>query len=87
MAHTLAGTTANGREQVDQLLGRPDLSTDQVEDLRTIITESGAVDAVESEITRLADNARAALARATEVEAEARGVLADLVDVSTARSA
>ena len=59
----------------------------RAEDLRAIITESGAVTAVEAEISRLAEQSLAALGRATGVAADARAVLADLVEISTARTA
>ena len=87
VAHTLTGASAAGRGRVEELLGRADLAQEHVEDLRAIITESGAVTAVEAEISRLAEQSLAALGRATGVAADARAVLADLVEISTARTA
>jgi geranylgeranyl diphosphate synthase type I len=87
LAHALAGLDAGGQARVESLVGRADLAQEHVEDLRAIITESGAVAAVEAEISRLAEQSLAALGRATGVAADARAVLADLVEISTARTA
>lgn len=87
IAHALAGSTPAAAERLDALLGRPDLTPEHVEELRTIIDDSGAVTAVEAEIDRLTATARAALARATGVETQAARVLEDLIETSTARSA
>ncbi len=86
VAHTLTGADGAARQRVEALLGRPDLSTDQVEDVRAIMRASGAVDTVEAEISRLAESAREALSAASTVDAEAAVVLHDLIDVSTART-
>jgi geranylgeranyl diphosphate synthase type I len=86
LAHTLRGTSAAGRERIGALLGRPDLTADQVEQLRAVITESGGVAAVEAEIERLTAAARTALAGAADLEESAARVLDELVDTSTARS-
>ncbi|PKW25580.1 polyprenyl synthetase family protein [Phycicoccus duodecadis] len=87
LAHALAGSDAAGRARVESLLGRADLDGRQVDELRGRITDSGAVGVLEDEIARLAASARAALADAPHLEAEAAGVLADLVTTATARSA
>ncbi len=87
LAHALAGTGADGRARVEHLLGRPDLGAAEVEELRHLITGSGAVAVVEDEITRLAASARAALADAPHLAPEATGVLHELVATATARSA
>lgn len=86
VAHTLRGATPAGRERMDALLGRPDLTLDQVDELRALMTDSGGVDAVEATIARLTASARASLARAVGVEDEARTVLEALVETSTART-
>ena len=70
---------------VEELLGRADLAQEHVEDLRAIITESGAVTAVEAEISRLAEQSRA-LGR-PRCRRRRPAVLADLVEISTARTA
>ncbi|WP_377642118.1 polyprenyl synthetase family protein [Oryzobacter terrae] len=87
LAHALAGADDGGRALLDQLVGRPDLDRDAVDELRGVIAGSGAVDVLEAEIGSLADSARAALASAASLEAEAREVLLGLVDVATARHA
>lgn len=87
IAHTLSGTDAAGRAALGTALGNPDLGTDAINDLRAIITASGAVDAVESEITALATRARSSLAAATGVAEDARQILDQLVEISTARTA
>lgn len=87
VAHTLSRADAAGGETLTALLGRPDLSADQVDELRSIITVSGAVDAVEAEISALAASARAALARTEGLDPHGREVLDALIDISTSRSA
>ncbi|MGZ4751231.1 MAG: polyprenyl synthetase family protein [Oryzihumus sp.] len=72
---------------VDKLLGLPDLDEAGVEELRAVITGSGALDRVEQRITALVADARAHLDVTTGLTSEGRQMLATLVDVSTARSA
>ena len=86
VAHTLSGAGRGARQRLEALLGDPDLTEHHVEDLRDIITGSGAVEAVEAEIERLAASAGQALAQ-TDLDPQASGVLADLITVSTARTA
>ena len=71
----------------DKLLGLPDLDTPGVEELRAVITASGALDRVEQRITALVADAHAHLDATTGLTPEGREMLATLVDVSTARSA
>jgi geranylgeranyl diphosphate synthase type I len=87
IAYALEGAAAERREELEAELGRPDLQPADVERLRESIRCSGAVDEVEAEIARLADSARAALKRATGLEASAVEVLDRLIDFSTARTA
>ena len=87
IAHTLEGADARGREVVEAGLGRPDLDADGVEEMREVIVASGAIDAVEAEIARLADAARLALKSTTGLADEPLDVLDALIDFSTARSA
>jgi geranylgeranyl diphosphate synthase type I len=87
LAHALAGSDDHGRGRVEHLLGRADLGPAEVGELRDIITGSGAVVALEDEISRLAASARAALAGAPEVDEDARAVLDGLVTTATSRSA
>ncbi|GAA4405924.1 polyprenyl synthetase family protein [Fodinibacter luteus] len=86
LAHALAGTGARSRDRVEALLGRPDLDTAQVDELRTIIEASGAVTRLEDEISRLAASARAAVEGAPSLEPQARAALLELVEVATSRT-
>lgn len=51
-----------------------------------MITGSGAVEAVEAQIARLADSARAALAATSELDPVARESLDALIESATARA-
>lgn len=55
----------SARRVIDELLGDPDLDADQIQMLQRTITTSGAVDAVESLITRNVERANAALDEAS----------------------
>ena len=87
LAYTLTGADQHSRDRLDALLGRPDLLDEHVEDLRAIISGSGAVAAVEAEIDRLSRSARDALHAAAGLDPEAVTVLDELIDTSTARTA
>ncbi|MBT9254732.1 polyprenyl synthetase family protein [Phycicoccus sp. MAQZ13P-2] len=87
LAHALAGSDASGRARVEQLVGRPDLAVGDVDELRGLITGSGAVGVLEDEIGRLAESARAALNAAPTLDPQAREVLLELVATATARRA
>jgi geranylgeranyl diphosphate synthase, type I len=69
---------------LQRLLGDPDLDAAGVEELRAVIRDTGALDAVEELIGSLVARARAALADAAIAD-PARGVLAALVDAATTR--
>jgi geranylgeranyl diphosphate synthase type I len=86
IAHALAGTDDAGRALIEQRLGDPTLDATAVEALRRAITASGAVDAVEAEITRLAGSARMALKSTASLDSAARDVLDELIDSATART-
>jgi geranylgeranyl diphosphate synthase type I len=87
IAHTLEGADERGRAVMDAGLGRTDLDAQGVEEMREVIVASGAVDAVEAEIARLADAARLSLKSTSGLAGEALDVLDALIDFSTARSA
>ncbi|WP_249138617.1 polyprenyl synthetase family protein [Phycicoccus avicenniae] len=87
LAHVLAGCTAEQAARVEALVGRPDLGDAEVDELRGIITASGATRVMEDEISVLAASAREALAAAPDLAPEARDVLEGLVTTATARSA
>ena len=77
-------------EVVRQLLGDPCLTPEGVATLRTVMSDTGAVDAVEQMIADLAERAETALAgagpRGVEVAEPARSVLSNLVVAATARA-
>jgi len=85
VAHALEGTDDAGRRLVGERLGDAALGADDVAALRAVITDSGAVDAVESDITRLADAARTALKSTVGLGPEAVDVLDELIDSATSR--
>jgi geranylgeranyl diphosphate synthase type I len=85
VAHALAGTDEAGRRLVGERLGDPMLGVDDIEALRRVISDSGAVDAVEADITRLADSARTALKSTSGLTVEAVDVLDALIDSATSR--
>ena len=85
VAHALAGADDAGRELVESRLGDPALDTDTVDRLREVITASGAVDAVEADIARLADSARMALKSTRSLDPDAVAVLDQLIDSATTR--
>lgn len=65
-------------------LGDENLDDDQIDQLRNILSESGAVVAVEAEIDRLQNQAAAALASAS-IDQEARAALEQLVQAAVRR--
>jgi len=84
VALTLERSAPAQAETVDRLLGDPELDADGVERLRTIIVETGALDACERMIDCYADEASGALAGAP-LTAEARAALSELTIAATAR--
>ncbi|CAM4150063.1 polyprenyl synthetase family protein [Janibacter anophelis] len=86
IARTLAGADDVASTQVDQWLGAPDLGTAEVEAFRELIISTGALEGVERDIAEGAAAARSALAEASGVPEPARTVLAELIDLTTARS-
>ncbi|MEI2732310.1 MAG: polyprenyl synthetase family protein [Dermatophilaceae bacterium] len=85
LAHALDTATPAQAATIAAEFGRADLDASGVDALRAAITGSGAVDAVERRIAALAAESRRALTAATDVDATAREVLADLVDLATQR--
>ena len=86
VAHALAGADDAGRELIESRLGDPALDDATVQQLRDAITASGAVDAVEADIARLAGSARMALKSTRDLSPEATGVLDQLIDSATSRA-
>ena len=85
VAHALAGADDAGVALVESRLGDPGLDTETVDRLREVITASGAVDAVEADIARLAGSARMALKSTHALDPEAVAVLDQLIDSATTR--
>jgi geranylgeranyl diphosphate synthase type I len=85
VALTLERATTAQAETVEALLGDPALDLAGVELLRSIIVETGALDACEKMIDRYTADAEAALAAAPLV-AEGRRALSELTVVATART-
>jgi geranylgeranyl diphosphate synthase type I len=85
VALTLERATTAQTETVEALLGDPALDLAGVELLRSIIVETGALDACEKMIDRYTADAEAALAAAPLV-AEGRRALSELTVVATART-
>jgi geranylgeranyl diphosphate synthase type I len=84
VAAAFEATDPAGRKLLTQRLGDPGLDPTGVDELRGIITSSGALDRTERRIATLTDTALAALV-GVELEAEAREVLVDLAVVATRR--
>ncbi len=86
VAHTLTALGRPEAEHVMDLIGRPDLTEEEVGQLRGLMKRTGAVDRVEAEITDLAESARTSLHAATGLTPEAARALDELVDTATTRS-
>ncbi|MFI2707583.1 polyprenyl synthetase family protein, partial [Nocardioides sp. CER28] len=84
VALALDAASARDAALLDGSLGQA-LSEEQVDELRRVITASGAREQVEAAITALTSSALAALERAT-VDERARGVLLGLAQAATQRS-
>ncbi|HET7397429.1 MAG TPA: polyprenyl synthetase family protein [Intrasporangium sp.] len=90
IAYALDGVDPAQRCTFESMLGRGDLDADDVTTLRGILHRSGAVERVEALISDRAEEAVAALERASRtgsLDEAATAVLRDLVDRSTARHA
>ena len=85
VAHALAGADEQGCALIESRLGDPTLDAAVVGQLRDAIVASGAVDAVEAEIARLAGTARMALKSTRTLAPESLDVLDRLIDSATAR--
>jgi len=85
VAMALEAATAAQAAVVRRHLGDPHLSADGVMQLRSVLTETGAVDRVEALIEELMDDAVTALDAAPVAE-DARGVLLDLASAVTCRT-
>ncbi|HEX5595351.1 MAG TPA: polyprenyl synthetase family protein [Micromonosporaceae bacterium] len=85
VAATIEATDEAGRTVLARRLGDPELDAAGVDQLRDIITGSGALARTEQRIAELTDRALAAL-DGVELDPEARGVLAELAMAATHRA-
>lgn len=86
IARALAGADETTTSRIETWLGSPDLGEAEVESFRALLVDTGALEGVETDIAKGADTARAALAEASGLAPDARELLAELIDVTTARS-
>jgi geranylgeranyl diphosphate synthase type I len=86
VAQTLERAGPGPAGTVERLLGDPGLDSAGVDELRSIIVDTGGLAACEAMIDRYADRAAAALAEAP-ITGEARIALEDLTVAATARQA
>ena len=85
MAMTLEKAAPSVREELMRDLGNPNLTVQRVEELRTIITETGAVAEVEKLIEELATESKTA-AQSSAIAADAQPFLLALADSAIRRS-
>ena len=83
IAKALETASPSQASKIRRHLGDPHLDADGVALLREILTETGALDAVEARISELTANAQAAI---LDVTNPARDVLSDLITAATARA-
>ncbi|MCU1528552.1 MAG: geranylgeranyl pyrophosphate synthase [Frondihabitans sp.] len=86
IATARANLPGNAVRLLDELLGDPELTDEQIRMLQATIRDSGAVDAIEESITDQVSRAKEAITRAP-LAAGARTQLSQLADTVTARSA
>jgi geranylgeranyl diphosphate synthase type I len=84
MAMTMERTTDAGRKDLSGSLGKPDLSFEDIERLRSIITDSGAVESVEGLIEKLTFDALTAT-KSDEIAPQSRDLLVALAASATSR--
>lgn len=85
LAHALTGATPSDRAHLRARLGRDDLKSAELDQLREIMERSGARARVEEMIAQRALAARTALERAA-LPPQAAGALSDLIAAATART-
>jgi len=85
IAATLQRSTPDQKARINSLLGKQDLGISEVEELRAIITSSGALDFVEKMITDLTQESLAELETGT-ITSDAKSFLIHMADVATKRS-
>ncbi|MEV4555917.1 polyprenyl synthetase family protein [Kitasatospora sp. NPDC049285] len=85
IAHAMRTLCPADAHRLDTRLGAPDLTPEEIADLRELIAASGAPAVVEARIDHLMDTALAALDAAPLATGPAREVLAALADAATVR--
>ena len=85
VARALDGADDAGASLLESRLGDTGLDLAAVDELRAVIADSGAVDAVEADIARLADSSRMALKSTRRLDPAAVEVLDRLIDTATTR--
>ena len=86
LALTLDGLDDADAETLRAGLGRADLAPEQVAGMRELVRRSGALEAHEDMITAQVEVARSELAATTGLTADGRAALAELIDLTTART-
>jgi geranylgeranyl diphosphate synthase type I len=85
MAMTMEKATESARAELSAHLGKPDLSPEKIESLRTLIVETGAIADVEKLIDRLGEESVAA-ANSAAINESARPFLLALAETAIRRS-
>lgn len=85
MAMTMEKATDSARDELAANLGNPDIASEKIETLRTLITDTGAVADVEKLIDRLGEESMAA-AHSAVINEEARPFLLALAETAIRRS-
>ncbi len=85
MAFARKNADRSSRVLLDEIVGDPELTIEQIDMLRTTITATGAVDEVEKLITLSRERCLSAL-ESSSIDSESRGELRALVDAITHRS-
>jgi geranylgeranyl diphosphate synthase type I len=85
MAMTMEKASDSARAELKNHLGNPDLTSEKIDSLRTLITETGAVDDVEKLINRLAQESTDA-ANSEAIDKDARPFLLALAETAIRRS-
>ncbi|MDH6579988.1 polyprenyl synthetase family protein [Kitasatospora sp. MAP5-34] len=85
VAHAMRGLAKADARHLDERLGAPDLTADEIPVLRTLVERSGAAELVEHRIDELMREALTALDSAPLVDGAARTVLLALAEAATVR--
>lgn len=86
LALTLDALDDAGRDRMIAGLGRPDLPADEVAAMRALVRDSGALERHEEIIAAAVASARAELEAASSLTDPGRAALAELIELTTART-